>query len=244
VALSPRPDLPGREQSRLLADWLEGPRGRLLRRANIGKRRRVLEVGCGHGVLTQELQRRANGPVVGIDRDILPALAARMPEDLLCQGDIAALPFRDLSFDLAVCENVLLWVEEIDQAANELRRVLKRGGVVVVIEPDYGGMMEYPETIALRDLWIEGLRRAGADPLVGRRLPGVFERAGFSVWLELQGIPQPATPQATGLLAGLPLSAEEQARVSRVAEELRKQDGTWTTFVHVPYFLLVCTRGK
>lgn len=237
-----RPDLPPREQSQLLVDWLEGPRGRLLRRASIGKRRRVLEVGCGHGVLTQELQRRADGPVVSVDRDIRPALAARSPDDLLCQADAAHLPFRELSFDLALCQNALLWVEDLEQAVSELRRVLKRSGVVVAIEPDYGGMMEYPEAIALQGLWTEGLSRAGADPFVGRRLPGLFERAGFSVWLELQGIPQPATPHAADLLRGLPLSTEEQARVSQVAEELQKQHGTWTTFVHVPYFLLVCTR--
>ncbi len=238
-----------------MADWLAGPRGRLLRRVAIGNRRRVLELGCGHCSVTAELVRRAAGPVVALDRDIRPALAAGDVGAALCCGEAAALPFRDRAFDLAVCENVLLWAaappaggssrarDPLGLIVAELRRVLSPGGAVVAIEPDYGGMMEYPEEVSVRDLWLRGLSAAGADPSIGRRLPAAFEQAGFSVWLELQGIPQPATPQATALLLDLPLDESERRKVTSIAEVLRRAEGTWGHFVHVPYFLLVATRS-
>jgi SAM-dependent methyltransferase len=246
-----------------LADWLAGPRGRLLRRAGIGHRRRVLELGCGHCSVTPELVRRAAGPVVALDRDIRPALAAGNSGAALCCAEAAALPFRDGVFDLALCQNVLLWAaapstmgaarptasscspapHPLGLIAAELRRVLCPGGAVVAIEPDYGGMMEYPEEISVRDLWLRGLSAAGADPSIGRRLPAALEQAGFSIWLELQGIPQPATPQATAFLLDLPLEEWERRKVTSVAQVLRGAEGTWEHFVHVPYFLLVATRS-
>ncbi|MFW5868596.1 MAG: class I SAM-dependent methyltransferase [Armatimonadota bacterium] len=66
-ALIARLDLPAPELSRSLAQWLQGPRSRALRRAGIGRRERVLEVGCGHGFVTEELGRRAAGEVVAVD---------------------------------------------------------------------------------------------------------------------------------------------------------------------------------
>ena len=64
-----RAELPAPELSRKLADWLQGPRSRALRRAGIGRRDSVLEVGGGPGFVTQELARRTAGSVVAVDVD-------------------------------------------------------------------------------------------------------------------------------------------------------------------------------
>ena len=238
----PRPDLPSLDQSRALAQWLAGPRARLLRRAYIGRRKRVLEIGCGHCVVTEELVRRSAGTVVAIDRIIEPVAAAFPSGAQILAADARHLPFPPASFDLIFCQNVLMWIPEVDAAIEEMARTLEPGGALVAIEPDYGGMMEYPPEIAVRDLWLAGLTRAGADPEIGRALPATCEAAGLDVWVELQGIPQPAAPEAPRLLLDLPLSDDERSRALRAAEAIEARRGKWDVFLHVPYVLVVATK--
>ena len=227
-----RPDLPDPGLSGRLSEWLAGPRGRLLRRARIGRRQRVLEVGCGHGVVTEELQRRAKGTVTTLDRAATATVGA----------EAEALPLRDGAFDLVFFQNVLLWASDLKRAIAEAARVLEEGGALVAIEPDFGGMLEHPPGIALKQVWMEGLGRAGADPEVGRKLPGLCEATGLDVWCELQNVPQPATAEAMSLVEGLPLTEEQRQRVAKAEAALEAADGKWGTFVHVPYVLVVGTK--
>jgi len=236
----PRPDLPARAQAETLAGWLAGPRSRALRRAAIGLRDRVLEVGAGHCVVTPELQRRARGEVTCLDLD--PEVLAATPEgvDAVC-ADCASLPFAPRSFDLVFFQNVLMWVPQLEQAVSEAARVLVAGGALVAIEPDYGGMMEHPD-FGLRELWTDGLSLAGADPFVGRKLPGACEAAGLNVWVELAHLPQTADPEAVRLLEDLPLTPQQRERAQSVAARLPGASNRWAVFIHVPYFLIVATK--
>lgn len=236
-----RPGLPRLDEAIRLSDWLAGPRGRLLRRVHVALRRRVLEIGCGHGNVAAELRRRsdpARGFLVGLDRDVGPATAAGLFTGPLVQAEATALPFSRRCFDLVLCQNTLLWVANLEAALAEAARVLAPGGVLVAIEPDYGGMIEFPPEISLRDLWLEGLLAAGADPHVGRKLPGAAERAGLDVRVELQNIPCAANSDGARLLMGLPLDPQSRRRVSSVADQLDRTQGDWQAFVHVPYVLL------
>lgn len=228
------PSLPAPGLAGLLSSWLAGPRGRALRRAQIGLRRRVLEVGCGHGVVTEELRRRAAGTVVTLD----PA-----PASAVVAGRAEALPFPAASFDLVFFQNVLLWVSSVESALQEAARVLEPGGQVVALEPDYGGLLEYPD-LGLGEVWQAGLSRAGATPCVGRELPARCAAAGLEVWVELAHLPRAATAATVSLLEGLPLTAEEQARVEGARRRLENQRTPWEVFLHVPYFILVAGRPR
>jgi SAM-dependent methyltransferase len=234
-------DRPTLEASRLVAQWLAGPRSRLLRRAQVGRRACVLDLGCGHGIVTGELARRAAGVTVGLDR----APSAHFPSEAAgaywVEGSADALPFHDAAFDLILCENALLWAADLAATLAEAARVLRPGGALIALEPDYGAMLEWPEQ-GLRELWLEGLTRAGADPLVGRKLPGGFEALGLEVWFELQGIPQLAQSDAVRLLLDLPLTEDERARVEESARALDSRRGTWGCLLHVPYVLVAATR--
>lgn len=237
-----RPDQPPIDQARALSGWLAGPRSRALQRAAIGRRQRVLDVGSGHGIVTAELARRAAGEVVALDIDAAalagdgyPARVARV-----C-GDARALPFRGMSFDLAFFQNVLLWVGDAEGAIAEAARVLAPGGALVALEPDYGGMMEHPD-LGLRVIWLDALERAGADPLIGRRLPGLCEAAGLEPWVELTHIPAPAEAEALALLEGLPLTPGERRLVEGARPIIASAAGGWSVFLHVPYFLVVARR--
>jgi len=234
----PRPDLPGLEQSRELAEWLAGPRSRALQRAGIGRRRRLLEVGSGHGVVTPELKRRARGMVVSLDRDGEALRQGAVTDIPRVAGDCRQLPFADESFDLVFFQNVLLWAPELERVVAEAARMVEPGGALVAIEPDYGGMMEHP-AMGLRELWFAGLLAAGADPEVGRKLPGACEAAGLDTWVELSHLPSAAEPQAVLLLEDLPLTNQQHEEVRSLAEAVSERSGRWSPFVHVPYFLVV-----
>jgi len=236
------PDLPSQAQAQQLAQWLAGPRSRALRRAAIGHRCRVLEIGAGHCVVSNELARRCRSRVTALDRRADVLAGCTMPEVSFVTGDAQQLPFADASFDLVFFQNTLLWLLDVEAAIAESWRVLQSGGVVVALEPDYGGMMEHPDW-GIRELWISGLSQAGADPLVGRKLPGTCANAGFQVWVELAHIPQPAQAEALSLLDNLPLTDNQRQIAQNVRGYVQSANGDWDVFLHVPYFLIVATKA-
>lgn len=234
-----RADLPGRQLSSALAEWLQGPRSRALRRARIGFRRRVLELGCGHADVTPELARRAAGDVIALDIDPGAAAAASEHATAVC-ADARSLPFAAASFDLIFAQTTLMWIDPVEAAIEEAACALDTGGALVALEPDFGGMIEEPD-LGLRVIWLDALERAGADPLAGRRLPGLAEAAGFDVWVELAHIPRQVEPAALDLLAELPLTALQGRRVEEAREIIARAGGSWQVLLHVPWVLLVAT---
>jgi ubiquinone/menaquinone biosynthesis C-methylase UbiE len=141
----------------------------------------VLDVGCGTGVLTGELARRSRGEVTGIDLD--PAMVAyarqHAPEVRFEQGDALDLPYPDGQFDVACCHFLLLWVADAEQAVREMARVTRKGGCLLICaEPDYGARVDWPD-LPIAEWQVDGLRRQGADPLIGRKLRHLLAAAGL-----------------------------------------------------------------
>lgn len=158
------------------ADWTRATRNHLYRQANLRKAARVLDVGSGTGTVTEELAAATRGQVTGVDIDPLMVGYSRQrggrAEYRL--ADAHALPFDDGLFDVTVCHFVLLWCLHPDQVAREMVRVTRPGGAVLVCaEPDYGGRIDHPD-LPLSRWQAEALRREGADPLLGRKLRGLF----------------------------------------------------------------------
>ncbi len=93
--------------------------------------KRVLEVGCGTGLIMRRIEDIAKHP---IGLDISPGmlrLAVERGLDVV-QGDATALPFDDNTFDVVYSFKVLAHVQDIDQALREMVRVTKRGGKLVL----------------------------------------------------------------------------------------------------------------
>ena len=235
------PSLPAADLLKMQADWLADARARLLRNAEIGKRNRVLDLGCGYGLVIPELKRRSNGNVIGLDRSLyaLSSFVADVP--VIC-ADAAKLPFSTHSYDLVFSQNVLLWAGRLNEVIREVMRVLQRNGTWVLFEPDYGGMMEYPSELQTVDLWVRALHRAGADPYVGRKLPAMLSAAGFMVRVEL--IPRLFFPQAArfDFLEELPLSPEEREQLSHM-KDLAQEILPSQQVAHLPYFLIIADRS-
>jgi ubiquinone/menaquinone biosynthesis C-methylase UbiE len=98
-----------------------------------------LDLGCGVGRYAQAVQERVGGRVVGLD-PVQAALGEARHNlgtrvDLLC-GDVLRLPFKDHSLDYAYTINVLHHLKrgEQERGLQELRRVLKPDGVLIVHE--------------------------------------------------------------------------------------------------------------
>jgi len=152
-----------------------------------------------------------------------------------------SLPFADAIFDLVFCQLALMWMP-LERTAAEIGRVTMAGGAVVAIEPDYGGMLEWPEGAGLKEVWSAALERAGADPLVGRKLPGVLARAGFEVRVETTSGIQPPAQTRFEILRGLPLTPDEEWRVGEVEERSGVLFSKWESLVHLPFVLVVGTK--
>jgi SAM-dependent methyltransferase len=99
----------------------------------------ILELGYGSGVFLPSLAARA-GYVAGFDvHDRAGAVAAELrsrgtPADLR-SGDGRGLPFADGAFDAVVAVSALEFVDDLDGTCAEVRRVLRPGGVFVVVTP-------------------------------------------------------------------------------------------------------------
>lgn len=96
--------------------------------------RRVLDVGCGGGLVAEELARRG-AQVTGIDvsehalRTARAHAAAGGLSILYQRAPAEALPFADGAFDAVVCADCLEHVEAPDRVVAEAARVLAPGGV-------------------------------------------------------------------------------------------------------------------
>jgi demethylmenaquinone methyltransferase/2-methoxy-6-polyprenyl-1,4-benzoquinol methylase len=97
----------------------------------------VLDLACGTGDLTIDLLRhRPEARVVGADlsRVMLSLAAKKMPAVPLVNAPAEALPFREGSFDAAMIAFGIRNVPDYRAGLAELRRVLKPGGRLVVLE--------------------------------------------------------------------------------------------------------------
>ena len=236
-----RPALPERDLLTRQADWLAPARAYLFRLVQIAHRRRILDLGTGYGAVLPELQRRAGGSVIGLDiaLDALRTLTG-VPR---VGADGRALPFPDETFDLIYSQLTLLWISPLEQVISEIWRTLTPGGVLVALEPDYGGMIEAPPQIEARSLWLDALPRAGADPYVARRLPHLLSHRGFDVQIGLfneLGTPDPAR---FDFLAELPLTDDERAQLEAARTASAGLRGRWAEVAHLPFFMVRAEKG-
>jgi ubiquinone/menaquinone biosynthesis C-methylase UbiE len=91
---------------------------------------RVLEAGCGTGMILKELRTMA-AHAVGLDLSTGMLRKARARGLDVVHGSITDLPFADGEFDLACSFKVLAHVEHIERALAEMARVVRPGGHVV-----------------------------------------------------------------------------------------------------------------
>lgn len=147
---------------------------------------RVLEVGSGLGMLADEVSRRVpEGECVALEYAVeqLQAARASFPHLRMARGDAHALPFGDRRFDVVYCRYLLEHVGDPLGVLREMRRVLVDGGRAVAQENNILVNVFDPPCPRFDEVWGKFAalqRRLGGDALVGRRLLGLFQQAGFA----------------------------------------------------------------
>ncbi len=230
--------LPHVHQLEMQYTWLQGARTRMFRFVDINHRLRVLDLGSGGGHVTAELTRRCPGRIFALDRSIISLHEDLYPEDSFrIAGVSSQIPFQSSSFDLVFTQNSLMWMNPLDQVIYEIWRIIEPGGWLVAIEPDYGGYIEFPPSIALKDIWTAALIRSGAEPLIGRMLPTLLEMSGFQVRVFLFDRVELTGSERIDLIKDLPLTEEERMRLNEVESLFVRMSG-WQQLAHLPYFLI------
>ncbi|HEY4786480.1 MAG TPA: methyltransferase domain-containing protein [Bacteroidales bacterium] len=151
----------------------------------------VLEAGCGVGAQTKIIAaKNPDSTFISID---LSEDSIREAADLIKslhignvefrQADIYNLPFNDKTFDGIVVCFVLEHLQNPVQALTELKRVLKTGGTLMVIEGDHGSTFFYPDSVYAHtaiDCQIKLQRQSGGNSNIGRELYPLLKSTGFS----------------------------------------------------------------
>jgi ubiquinone/menaquinone biosynthesis C-methylase UbiE len=150
----------------------------------------VLEAGCGIGAQTISLARNSPGANI-TSIDISPASIERARERIRGEGisnvefmtaDIFDLPFDDGSFDHIFMCFVLEHLPDPIDALRRLKRVLREGGTITVIEGDHGSAFFNPESKEASraiNCLVRLQEMSGGDPKIGRRLFPLLTEAGF-----------------------------------------------------------------
>lgn len=219
----------------------------MLRVAALRPGERVLDVGCGTGIVARQAAAAVGGTgaVTGVDiaADMV-AVAGSQPPPVGApiewrEGDATALPFADGSFDVVLCQMSLMFIEDQGAALREVRRVLTGDGRVVVSTP---GSIQ-PTFALMEQAIVDHISPALAgfvrmvfsihDPAV---LDALLRDAGFaavdaSVYTVTFDLPSPAeflwqyinlTPMAP-FVAEAPVAAQEAMEAQVVA--------SWQPFV-------------
>ena len=123
---------------------------------NLPRVSKVLDLGCGTGMLLSELARRS-GFVVGIDSSPeMLELARKRSSAALVLTDADHLPFADLSFDAVVSVTLLQNMPDPAATVREVARVTKPRGIVIMTT------LKHKHSLGELERWI---RAAGFKPL-------------------------------------------------------------------------------
>jgi SAM-dependent methyltransferase len=151
---------------------------------------RVLDAGCGEGVLVDEYAGRLE--ITGVD--------ANYSSDRVIRGSLTGLPFPDATFDRALCLDVLehLQYEAQPLAFAELHRVLRPGGELFVSVPNLAHLQSRIQFLLRGRL----IRTAAIEKHPGDRPIGEYlalaRQAGFTL-ITRKGI-FPTVPVITRLI--------------------------------------------
>jgi SAM-dependent methyltransferase len=151
---------------------------------------RVLDIGCGPGLLACEMAGAVapSGSVHGVDispsmveiaRRRPPPAGAAPPQ--YTEADALAVPFADATFDAAVSTQVYEYVDDMPAALAEVRRVLRPGGRLLVLDTDWDSIVWHSRDPQRMRRVLAAWDAHLVHPDLPRKLTGLLEDAGFVV---------------------------------------------------------------
>jgi ubiquinone/menaquinone biosynthesis C-methylase UbiE len=216
----------------------------------------ILEVGCGSGVLCRPVAPcvAPGGKITGVD---ISSEFLKLAQGYAASADLSNLiqwgasqaeflPFQDASFDGVFAARLLLHVSEPQLVLNELVRVVRPGGRVVVMDWDYDTVaLDHSDRELTRRLMHWRCDHHGGNNWSGRQLWGQMGAAGL---VNVKTIPIVSIAHREN--DSLTLSLFKAAKVAKDGgaiapneydtwiEELRSSLATGRFFASIVYFIV------
>jgi len=151
----------------------------------------MLDAGCGSGRVFQYAfaEHQRPGLIVGVDLTEEPTGNQNL--DAAARADLARLPFRDATFDIAISSHVAEHLTQPEAVFGELARVLKPGGRLLILTPNRWHYVTVSAAVMPHSFHLRFNQSRGVDahdifPTVYRantatRLRSLYERAGLEM---------------------------------------------------------------
>jgi SAM-dependent methyltransferase len=151
----------------------------------------AIDIGCGPSGVLELLSEQVgpSGHVVGLDFDPAHVALARafanergLTNVEILQADATNTGLDDSSFDLVHARTVLVTIPDPTAVVREMVRLVRPGGWVAGEEADGVPFLcnpPHPAWDRLTEVFLQTWELDGADIHLGRRLPGLFQRAGL-----------------------------------------------------------------
>jgi len=162
---------------------------------------RIADLGCGTGELLPTLAHSA-ALVYGIDREeamleVAAERTAHLPNVILLNGRLDALPLPDAAVDVALCQLVFHHVRDLAPVYQEVSRIMSITGRFILVDMCEHDRAEYHETMGHQHLGFSRARVAELAEAAGLRLVA---------WRALPPDPQ---AQGPGLFVAVMVRGEE-----------------------------------
>ena len=151
----------------------------------------MLDAGCGSGRVFQYAFDDVQRPrlIAGVDLTEEPRVNRNV--DAAARADLARLPFRDATFDIAISSHVAEHLTQPEAVFGELSRVLKPGGRLLILTPNRWHYVTVSAALMPHGFHLRFNQSRGVDahdifPTVyrantARRLRALYEGAGLQV---------------------------------------------------------------
>jgi ubiquinone/menaquinone biosynthesis C-methylase UbiE len=170
---------------------LHGLEQKIWRDAGLTPTMRVLDLGCGTGIISQAIaQSLTSGSIVGVDRSPAMVLAAqnRAQEQEMTNltfqvGSSENLNLPSSSCDFVYARLLFQHLSNPQETLSEIQRVLKPGGIICIVDVDNDWTMFHPPVPSINTFqqYITKIQQQqGGDPQIGRKLGGYLTTARFA----------------------------------------------------------------
>jgi len=208
----------------------------------------ILDVGCGAGHDLALLHAAGLAPI-GVDPSEVMLTAARERVGSarpIVRAAGEALPFADGSVAGCRIERVLIHVVDPLAVLAEAVRCVTAGGLVTVLEPDWGSFVVRSDTLPERATWISSVRH----PAIGARLWDLLEQAGCDVLDRVEELSVWRSVTRLAQVAGFPMSVERAVAAGRVdagdarrwIDEQRRRDDAGEFYALLPKVQVVAQK--